>query len=160
MSTAPAQSNFPRPPGPDGAGSGADHPARRARQVAAIAAAGTVAALTGFFAVRAAQADDTSGATTAAAGDEAGSGATPSASGETPTSPGGGGYDRGFDIDGDGDRPAPPDGGFGRGGSSGAPGQFSPGQPSDGSSAAQGQPGSGAAPALPGGGADSSSGGS
>ncbi len=152
MSTAPAQPNFPRPPGPERAGAGADHPARRARQVAGIAAAGTVAALTGFFAVRAAQADDTSAPTSATPTDTAGSdtgipGEAAPGGGDASTNPwagvdhdNGAGYDRGFDIDGDGDRPAPPDGGFGRGG----------------------QPGSGAAatPALPGGGSNSGSGGS
>lgn len=153
MGTAPAQPNFPRPPGPEGSGAGADHPARRARQVAGIAAAGTVAALTGFFAVRAAQADDTSAPTTAAAGSDTGTPgkAAPgpgAGGGDTSTNPGaaaadpdnGAGHDRGFDIDGDGDRPAPPDGGFGRGGQQGS--------------------GAAAIPALPGGGSDSSSRGS
>ena len=58
MSTAPGRSPFPSESGSGPAtGPGADRPARRARTVAAVAAAGTVAALTGFFAVRAAQAD-------------------------------------------------------------------------------------------------------
>lgn len=151
MSTAPAHSNFPSGSGPYGPGTSNDHPARRARQVAAVAAAGTVAALTGFFAVRAAQADDTPATTTAAGSNAA---ATPGAGGDSSANPwanadpdNGAGYDRGFDIDGD--RPAPPDGGFGRGGGfSGAPDQGQLGS------------GSGAAPALPGGGSDSSSRGS